>query len=81
LLFKALVRPHLEYANSVRCPYRKADILSVENVQRRATKMLPSLKNMNYEERLRYSLAIYIYSWTVEQIGIDIFLLLKATQI
>jgi hypothetical protein len=40
-------------ASSVWCPYRKADILSVENVQKRATKMLPSLKNMNYEERLR----------------------------
>ena len=32
---------------------RKADILSVENVQKRATQMLLSLTNMNYEERLR----------------------------
>jgi len=23
LLYKAMVRPHLEYANSVRCPYKK----------------------------------------------------------
>jgi hypothetical protein len=43
---------HLEYASSVWCPYRKADILRVENVRKRATKMLPPLKNMNYEERL-----------------------------
>jgi hypothetical protein len=53
LLFKAVVRPHLEYASSIWCPHQKADILSVENVQKRATKMLPSLKNMNCEERLR----------------------------
>ena len=32
LLFKALVKPHLEYANSVWCPYKKADITSLENV-------------------------------------------------
>ena len=53
LLFKALVRPHLEYANSVWCPYRKKDIEAIENVQRRATKMLPNLSNLSYTERLR----------------------------
>ncbi|KAK3088186.1 hypothetical protein FSP39_015873 [Pinctada imbricata] len=50
---KALVRPHLEYANSTWNPYRKADIISIENVKKRATKMLPSLKNLTYEERLK----------------------------
>ncbi len=54
LLFKALVRPHLEYASSVWSPYKKKDIETVENVQRRATKMLPKLKDIPYEERLKY---------------------------
>jgi len=53
LLFKALVRPHLEYASSVWSPYKKKDINSIENVQRRATRMLPQMKNIEYEERLR----------------------------
>jgi len=53
LLFKALVRPHLEYANSVWCPYKKKDITKVENVQRRASKLIPTLRNLPYEERLR----------------------------
>ncbi len=52
LLFKALVRPHLEYANSVWNPYKSKDIESIENVQRRATKMLPHMSDKSYEERL-----------------------------
>ena len=34
LLYKAMVRPHLEYANSVWCPYKKGDIEDVEKVQK-----------------------------------------------
>ena len=51
-LYKAIVRPHLEYINSVWSPMRKKDINTIENVQRRATKMIPSLKDLSYPERL-----------------------------
>ena len=51
-LFKAIVRPHLEYANSVWHPTKIKDITAIENVQRRATKYLPTMKNLSYEERL-----------------------------
>ena len=52
-LFKAFVRPHVEYANAVWNPYKAKDVLAVENVQRRATKLLPSLKSLSYSERLK----------------------------
>ena len=52
-LFKAIVRPHLEYANSVWHPTKIKDITAIENVQRRATKYLPTMKNLSYEERLQ----------------------------
>ncbi|RUM41879.1 MAG: hypothetical protein DSY80_08180 [Desulfocapsa sp.] len=52
-LYKAIVRPHLEYINAVWSPTRKKDINSIENVQRRATKMIPGLRDMSYSERLR----------------------------
>ena len=52
-LFKALVRPHLEYAEAVWNPYKKQDIEEIENVQRRATRQLPSLKGLSYPERLQ----------------------------
>jgi len=51
-LFKALVRPHLEYATSVWNPYLHKHINTIENVQRRATKRLPGMKNLQYHERL-----------------------------
>jgi hypothetical protein len=53
LLFKALVRPHFEYASSVWSPYKKKNIEAIENVQKRATRMLPQMKNLNYQERLK----------------------------
>ncbi len=52
-LFVTLVRPHLEYANQVWCTYKKKDVEAIEAVQRRATKLVPTLKNLAYPERLR----------------------------
>ena len=45
LLYKSMVRPHLQYANSVWCSYQKRDITEIEKVQKRATKLIISLKN------------------------------------
>ena len=53
LLYKSLVRPHIEYANIVWGPFNKADQVLVERVQRRATRMVPSLRALDYGQRLR----------------------------
>jgi len=52
LLFKSLVRPHLEYGNIIWCPFLKRQSAAIERVQRRATKLLPNLKELSYPERL-----------------------------
>ena len=51
-LYNSLVRPHLEYAAQIWSPQYRKDILKLENVQRRATKLIPELRNESYETRL-----------------------------
>ena len=51
-LYKAIVRPHLEYCIQAWRPYRKKDSDKLERIQRRATKMIPELRDLSYESRL-----------------------------
>lgn len=52
-LYKALVRPHLEYASQIWTPLYKKDKITIENVQRRATRLVRSISHLSYENRLR----------------------------
>ena len=52
-LLQALVRPHLEYAEAVWSPFTKKDIDTIEKVQKRASKLIPFLRNMDYTNRLK----------------------------
>jgi len=54
LLYKALVRSHLKYANTVWSPYKQYLIEEVEKVQKRATKLVHECKYLPYTERLKY---------------------------
>ena len=54
LLYKSMVRPHVEYANSVRCPYKQGDIKELEKIQKRATKLVINLKKIPYKDRLMH---------------------------
>ena len=52
-LYVALVRPHLEYGQSIWSPYLRKHINAIEKVQMRATKNVNGFGNLTYEERLR----------------------------
>jgi hypothetical protein len=52
-LYISLVRPHLEYCNAVWYPRYSKEANLIEGVQRRATKLVPTLKHLDYVERLK----------------------------
>ena len=52
-LYKAIVRPHLEYCIQAWSPYVRKDIDMLDKIQRRAPKLIPGLRDLRYEERLK----------------------------
>ena len=51
-IITAIIRPNLEYAAVVWNPHLKKDIVKLERVQRAATRWAPSLRELDYEQRL-----------------------------
>ena len=52
-LYKAIVRPHLDYCIQAWNPHLRKDVDMLEKIQRRATKLIPGLRDLTYEERLK----------------------------
>jgi len=51
-LYKSLIRPTLEYATVIWSPWLKKDIVAIEQVQRRATRLIREIRDLSYENRL-----------------------------
>ena len=69
-----MVRPHLEYGNAIWGPFYKKDIDMFESVQKRATKLIDTLKDKPYEDRL---IALDLPSMTYRRKRGDLILMYK----
>ena len=49
-LDKTMVRPLLEYTNTIWSPRRVCDLTKIENVQMKATKYMCRIKHLSYED-------------------------------
>ena len=79
-IISTLIRPKLEYAEVIWSPHMKKHVLKLERIQRIATKMVPELEDITYEERLkemhlttlkerRERLYLYLYLKNIQVLG------------
>ena len=52
ILYKSIVRPHLEYCSTTWNPHYNKYKFLLESVQHRFTRMFPRLRSLSYEDRL-----------------------------
>ena len=52
-LHKSLVRPHLDYCIQAWRPFKQKDIDLLESIQRRMSRIIPELRDLDYSGRLR----------------------------
>lgn len=52
-LYKSLIRPVIEYGNTIWGPHYALDQQNIEKIQRRATRALAGLQDISYTDRLR----------------------------
>ncbi|CAH8478195.1 unnamed protein product [Dicrocoelium dendriticum] len=68
-LFTSIVRPVLEYGSPAYCPLTKGEIHKLERVQHIATRLIPGLQGVPYEERCRQ---LGLYTLAYRRVRVDL---------
>ena len=72
-LYKSLVRPYLEYAVQFWSPHLRRHIDKMERVQRKATKIIPDIRNQSYQQRLKDLKLISLVKRRLRRLLIEVF--------
>ena len=79
-LYKAIVRPHVEYCIQVWRPYHKKDIDTFERIQRRATTIIIKLRDLSCEEHLKECVLTTVVTRRLRGDQIKVFKILNGYQ-
>ena len=79
-LYKALVRPHIEYCVQAWRPYYQKDVDNLEKIQRRATRMMEEVRGMDYEEQLRQTSLVTLEARRTRADIIEVFKIMKGLE-
>ena len=52
-IITTMIKPKPEYAEVIWSPHKKKPVLKLERIQRIATKIVPELENLSYEDVLK----------------------------
>ena len=80
IVYNTYIRPHQEYCVQIWSPYYAKDILMLEKVQRRATKLVIGLKEFTYDERLTQLKLYRLEEWGLRRDLIETFKLLTGKE-
>ena len=82
MLYRTYIRPHVyrEYSVQAWCPHLKKDLEMLEKVQRRATKLIPSIRHLSYPERLQATKLYSLEQRRVRGDMIETFKILKGLE-
>lgn len=75
-----LIHPRLEYTAPARFPNRTKEIRETERIQRAATKMVKSLKDLPYEKRLERMELLTLYERRRRRDMLAVFLAMKGNR-
>ena len=53
LMWKSLVQPNIDYCSQLWMPFKSGEMEKIKNLQKKFTKKIPEVKNLNYWERLK----------------------------
>ena len=79
-LYKAFVRPHIEYCAQAWRPYYQKDVDNLEKIQRRATRTMEEVRGMDYEQRLRQTSLVTLEARRTRADIIEVFKIMKGLE-
>ena len=80
ILYRLYVRPHLEHCIQFLSPINEKDTDILEAVQGRATKIIPGLRNLSYEERLKRLGMFYLRCRRLRGDMIEVFKMIQGNE-